>query len=153
MKKAEIILVIVSIIGLALKLFNIPFGGLVFLFSLLSLSLIYYPMGFAFFNSIQVQNVFKKESYAGIGWKRIVGAVAAGAVVSTLLIGVLFVIMHYPGGSYILIRGLIGAIVVSIVALVKNRKAKDEYYSLILSRMLFSGSMGIVLLLTTSIFN
>jgi len=150
MKKAEIILVIVSIIGLASKLLNIPLAGLLFMFSLLSLSLIYYPMGFVFFNNIQLRNVFKKDTYTGIGWKRIVGAIVTGVVVSTLLIGVLFVIMHYPGGSYILIRGLIGAIVVSIIALVKNRKAKNEYYSFLLSRMLFAGSMGIVLLLSIS---
>jgi len=147
MKKAEFILIIISIIALIMKLLEVPFGALLFLFSILLLSLIYYPMGFAFFNDIRLRNIFKKESYQGLKWTRILGAIVAGIVVSTLLIGVLFSVMHYPGAQYMLIEGVFSAVVVFIIAFVKNRKSKSPYYSFILSRIGFTGIMGVLLLL------
>ncbi len=147
MKKAEYILIITSIIALIMKMFEIPFGALLFLISIMVLSLIYYPMGFAFFNNIRLRNIFKKKSYQGLKVSRIRGAIVAGIVVSTLLTGVLFTVMHYPGAQNLLIVGVFSAMVIFIVTFIKNRKVQSSYYSFVLSRIGFTGVMGVLLLI------
>ena len=146
MKKAEIILALLALISLLMKLTEIPLGGLLFLFSMLILSLLYYPFGFAFFNNIRLQDIFKKESYKGISKGRIFGAIGAGIGLSTVIVGIIFSVMHYPSAGFNLVMGLVLTIIVLGIALFKNSKQSNEFYHIIFIRIAILGTFGVILL-------
>ena len=75
MKKAEIIIVTLSIIALAMNLLLVPGGGVLTVLALSTFSIIYFYLGFALFNDIRLRKIFKKDSYKEISSSRILGAV------------------------------------------------------------------------------
>jgi hypothetical protein len=74
MKKFELIFVVLGLVSILLNLFLIPFANLFMLLSLSILSVFYLYFSFAFFNGIQLRNIFKKVAYTDVSALRIVGA-------------------------------------------------------------------------------
>ena len=136
MKKAEIIIASLTVISLVLKLVLDYFPGINFLTVLLLsfLSMLYFHLGFAIFNTIRLRKVFNKESYKNISALKIFGSIAAGLSLSITIIGILFKVMHWPGASVNLIFGFSGILMVSVLSIVKYLKTKSPYYTKILSR-------------------
>lgn len=148
MKKAEIIILTLSIIALGLNILLIPGGGVLTVLTLSTLSVIYMYLGFALFNGIRLRNIFKKDSYKGISTMRIVGAVAAGIALSMTIIGLLFKMQSWPGASFNLGAGLFGLLIVTVIGLVKYSKNKSDFYTKIFKRVAIFGGLGLILLLT-----
>lgn len=149
MKKAEVIIASLTVISLVLKLAMDYFPGInVFTVLLLSfLSMLYFHLGFAIFNTIRLRKIFNKESYKNISTLKIFGSIAAGLTLSITVIGILFKVMHWPGASVNLIFGFSGILIVSVISIVKYLKTKSPYYTKILSRNLVFGGIALFLIL------
>ncbi len=145
MKKFEKIILILIVIALIMKFSLIPGGSVLVGISLTILSIIYYLLGFAFFNGIRLRHVFKKQSYKGISALRVIGGIGTGMGLSTIIIGIQFKLLHVAGADMMLKVGLGTTIVILFIAFIKFLKAKDEFYKLIFSRIAIIGGLGLIL--------
>ena len=148
MKKLEKILALLIFISLILKFNLIAGGSMLLVCSLTVLSLIYYPLGFAFFNGIRLREIFKKSSYTGISTWRILGAIGAGMAFSALCMGILFKLQFWTGANMNLLAGLVTIPIILVIVLIKYSKSKSEYYIRIIKRIAIIGGIGLILLLT-----
>ena len=147
MKKAEIIIGILSLIGLALNILLVPGGNIVIILTMGMLSLLYGYFSFALFNGIKFRAIFKKESYKGISTWRIVGAVGAGLALSMSVIGMLFKFQSWPGAVVELEFGLFWLFIVTIIGTIKYLTTQSEYYTGILKRVALYGGIALLLAL------
>jgi len=144
MKRTEIIFAILLIIGLAFKFLLIPFGGTITTLSAMSLSIFYYAFGFAYFNQIKLKTIFKKDSYNEISILRIIGSVATGFTLSSLLIGILFKLQNWPLANNSLIAGLFSSVPILIIVVIKFIRNRTQFYKRILLRILIFGVAGLL---------
>jgi len=150
MKLLEKVLGVIIVIALIMKFAFIVGSNVLIVMAISLLSVIYYPMGFAFFNGIRLRDILKKASYKGLSTWRILGAIGAGMALSNLLVGILFSIMHYPGAGFMLYSSIfIAAIILGIVS-VKYLKTKSEFYKRILIRIAIIGGIALLLALIPS---
>lgn len=145
MKKAEIIMGALSILALGLNLLLVPGSGLLTVLTLSILSIIYYILGFALFNGIQLRNIFKKESYIDVSGLRIIGAVGTGWALSATINGIMFKFQSWPGAEISLSAGLAGLTIVVIIGTIKYSKNRSEFYTEIFKRIVIFGGLGLVL--------
>ena len=150
MKLLEKILGVIIVIALIMKFAFIMGANILIVFAMSLLSVIYYPMGFAFFNGIRLRHVFKKTSYKGLNTWRIIGAIGAGMALSNLLIGILFKIMHYPVASLMLYSGIFTTVIILGISSVKYLKTKNEFYKRILIRIAIIGGVALLLAIIPS---
>ena len=120
MKKAESIFSVFILLGIILKLFDVPGNSIILILSFSSLAVIYFNFGFLFFNDIRLRDIFKRESYKKVTAKRTVGAIATGIALSLILIGILF------------------------KTLVLRKDRKSRFYKKIYTRTLIIGLFGII---------
>jgi uncharacterized membrane protein len=147
MKKLEIILITGAIIGLLLALFNTPLDSLIASVFFITLSCLYYFLGFALFNNIPARKIFKADSYKGIGTWRILIAIGTGLALSILTIGFMFSILSYPMAKTLLVVGIVLAAINIILALIKNAQEKDQFYRNIILRGFVSVIIAIIFLM------
>lgn len=145
MKKIELILGVIAIIGIVLKLFHIPGGAALTILSLLTLSVFYYVFSFALFNGIRLRDIFKKEAYKETNVRRIIGAILTGFDISTIIIGGLFKLQAWPGADVELLTGLVIAVIILIIAAIFYSRSKAEFYKRIFGRIAIYGGIGLVL--------
>jgi hypothetical protein len=128
MKTIEKVMLTIIIAGIAMKFLGIPGAGIILTLSVLLLSLLYYVLGFAFFNGIPISRLSEKNLTKTIPPRRMVGAIGAGLVISEILIGVLFKIQLWPLANLMLSIGLFLASIVLIIAVVRYLKKKDKLF-------------------------
>lgn len=147
MRKFELtigILVLISTILVFLQLLGSTLLA-VLTFSILSL---FYYLSFALFNNIRFRDIFKSGAYKNTNAKRIIGAVGLGFALSAIIMGALFKIQIWPGGTFQLQIGLIVTGIILIVAtLFYLRTNKKEYYTRIFKRIAIVGGLGLILYL------
>ncbi len=141
MKKVELLLVGLSVLAFIMNYFHLPSSQLLIIFSLFSISLVYFYLGFALFNDIRFRRIFKKESYNGISKNRIIGGVGVGLALSFSAIGILFKFQSWPGASEQLGIGLLGLVIVTVISLIKIKKSTNNYYPNILKRAVCFGTV------------
>ena len=147
MRLLEKVLAIGILFSLILK-FNLISGGDEFLMGLtLSLTIIYYPLGFLFFNQIRLRDIFKRAAYKDTNAYKIIIAIIAGLGFSTICIGSLFKLFHFSGANEMLTVGLTTILIVSLVALVFYFRKDKVFGKYILIRTLIIGGTGVVLFL------
>ena len=120
-------------------------------FSTSFLVLVYYPFGFASLNDIQIKHIFKKESYAGLKCRRIVGSILLGMTLALLVAGVMFKLQSFPGSHFMLLSGLIYAAIAIIIMLVMFYKKKDDFLKKNLIRTTIIMSIALILYFTSSL--
>jgi hypothetical protein len=148
MKFAEKVLVIAVVAGLILK-FSLIRGGSEFLMvSLLTLSGIYFALGFLLFNQIRLRDLTKKGTFENLTVTSIVVSVMTGIALSIICVGALFKLLGLPGSDEMLMFGAGSAIVISIIAIVMKRKLATTP---ILIRTVIFAAAGIVLFFTSNI--
>jgi len=147
MKKTELILVAGAIIGIVMVLFDVPLHSLVLSLFLLPLELLYLYLGFALFNDISLRKIFKGESYRGLGTWRLLAAIGTGFALSSITVGVMFSVLNYPMARSRLVYGIAWAVIMTIVALVKNIKDKNRFYREIILRCIIFSIIGVLFLL------
>ncbi|MEQ9097489.1 MAG: hypothetical protein RJQ09_11625 [Cyclobacteriaceae bacterium] len=129
MKRIEQATVGMSIIGVLMKLFLFEEGNTVLGLSLTFLAIIYYPLGFFYFNSVPIAKIFDRKSYKEITILKGIGAFGAGVIFAILCVGVLFKLLQLPGASEMLIIGLTSGAILFVVILFKYRINKNSRYS------------------------
>lgn len=149
MKRIEWILLVITLIGVVFIFAFIPGGNILFSFSLLLLSIIYYCLGFAIFNNINLKVVFKKASYSGLSQLRIVGSVLAGMSFSTLIIGMVFKMLNWPGSRIAMLLGLSAMLVLLVISAIKFISKKENFYK----NMIVRTSVFIVFTMPLIIFS
>jgi hypothetical protein len=147
MKKVEITLWLFSIVALLCNLLLLSIGNMLTILSFGTLSLFYFYFSFAIFNGIELRRIFKRDSYKSTKTLRIIGAVGVGISLSTIAIGLLFIIQSWQGGVMELSVGLYSLLVISAVAAIKYVLTKSSYYSRILIRSIIFGGIGLVFIL------
>lgn len=134
MKKLEIILIAGAVVGLLLALFDVPLHSLIVSLFFMTLALLYFYLGFALFNGIRFLNIFKAESYKGLGIWRIAIAIGTGIALSDLTVGLMFTILDYPMAELLLTMGLVLTSIMLLLAAIRNAKEKDQFYRNIILR-------------------
>lgn len=147
MKRFELIIGLIAIVAIFLKIIHIPGNNILTVLSFGTLSIFYY-LSFAFFNNIRLRDILKSSSYKGTNTKRIIGAVGLGFSLSAVIMGSLFKIQMWPGGSAQLITGLIVTGIILIIALIFYLRNKIEYYRRIFKRIAIIGGFGLLLYFT-----
>ena len=147
MKKFEIILLIGAIIGFLLVLFKIPLDSLIVSVFFITLSCLYFCLGFALLNNIPLRKIFEADSYKGIGTWRILIAIGTGIVLSILTIGFMFTILSYPVAKTLLVVGIVLAAIIVILALIKNAQDKNQFYRNIILRSFVFMIIAVIFLL------
>ena len=154
MKKLEMILITGAIISLLMALFNTPLDSLVGSVFFITLSCLYFCLGFALFNNIPFRKIFIPDSYKGLGSWKILIAIGTGLVLSVLTIGIMCSVLSYPMAKTFLAVGIAFVVIIIILALIKNAQDKDNFYrNVILRGFVFLIISVIFLVLPGHIFN
>lgn len=143
MKKAECILASLAIISVVLKLCSVDGAILLSTVSFITLSLFYLALSFLLLNDISLKNIFYRVAYKHANGKHILWALASGFSLCVGILGVLFKLNKWPGGSMLLVMGMLFLICVVTVSLIRYvpRPAKFHAGILIRSGILFLVSM------------
>lgn len=128
MKKLEKVLIAGAIIGFLMALFKVPYHSVIVSVFLLALGVIYLYLGFALFNDIPFNKIFKSESYQGVGTWRIAIAIGTGLGLSQLTTGFMFALNDYPMTRSLLSYGLVITALMLLLALIRNSREKHRFY-------------------------
>jgi hypothetical protein len=149
MKLLEKIPIILSIISLALMFNQVPGGAWMLMISLSVLACIYFPLGFLFFSQISMRQLFKD----GLNTKSrstIVKATFTGLGLSTLCMGILFRLLHYPVGNDMLITGIVISVIMLGILVYNIGTSRSPENTLCLSRLAVFILISVALLFTSS---
>ncbi|MDZ7738117.1 MAG: hypothetical protein U5K32_03410 [Bacteroidales bacterium] len=125
MKKIELSLLIISLVGLILVIAGLEAAWYVVIPFLLLLGIFYYFFGFALLNNIAPEGIFRSVSYKGISPLRIFGSVLAGMAISLVPVAVLFKLRQYPmGGTITLLAGISTLLVLIFMIILYIRQKK-----------------------------
>jgi hypothetical protein len=150
MKKFELIVGFIAILGIFLKILHIPGGSILTVLAFSTLSMFYYVFSFALFNGISLRNIFKKVSYKDTNAKRIIGAIGLGWALSAILTGVLFKLLFWSGANIQLRGGLYAIGLILPIATIFYFRNKTDYYKRIFKRIAIYGGLGLILYLMPS---
>ena len=142
MRKIEIGLLIVLLVAIILRVIHIPGGGLVTVFSLSTLSMAYFLLGFAFFNDIRIRKVFDRNSYKGVSFLELITGILLGKAIAFVIMGILFKNLLWPGHSLILFAG--GSLFVLTLILLTLRKFKVNSFTKRVRYIVIYGVLGLI---------
>ncbi|CAM3327028.1 hypothetical protein FLLO111716_03930 [Flavobacterium longum] len=134
MKKAEVILWALILIGNVLKLAHIPGGNILTVLSL-SVALFFYLIGSYFLFDPKVPIVVNDMTFYKPKAVRVAMALLTGYLMACAMIGLLFRIMHWPGAAAMLLIGLLGLVPMLVIAVVMYSKSKDDFFRKLLFRV------------------
>ncbi len=126
MKLTEKILALIIITSLFLKYFHVASGNVLLIFSALGLSLLYFPLGFAFLNGIRFRDLFKIPSYANFNTQQMLGMGFLGYVFSTQLVAFIFKMNRYPMADFINMMALASIVIATILLIVFYLKTHSK---------------------------
>ena len=136
MHKAEKTLLLLSLVALMLKIFNVVLSDLIWLLSLTLLATLYYIFGAALFNRIPLRKILKKERYANISRRRIVASVAFGWTMAILCIGIMFKLLFLPGSMFMLFLGFTLGLAGTLISSFFYHESKKEFFKGIWIRLI-----------------
>lgn len=151
MKKAEIILAVLTLVGILLSVLHIPGGNILAVLTMTILSMVYFCLSFALLNGLGFRGMIKNDNYKAISALRMVGAVLSGIVFSTAIIGILFRWMMWPGAGAMLIVSIPGFLIMLIIVLIKYFTKKELFYRNMLIRIVIIGIPLLVLFVNSSL--
>lgn len=129
MRRIEIVLVGIIVLLLLIKFSSSIAGVDAMLFIFLTvLSVFYYAFGLFLMNGVGFKTMFRKSTYSGISWMRILGSFWAAQCLSTLVVSILFIILQYAGGANLLLIGVVSSAISVVVSLVRYQAKKDKFY-------------------------
>lgn len=143
MKKLEKILWGLFIVGLLFKIMHWPGAGIVTVFSLALVAMLYFYLGFALFNEVKLRNAFKKSSYTNLPKLNLIFAIAFGISLSIITIGFLFKFMLWPGANFNLMIGLIALVICLVAYLLLNKQNKVSFAKKSFTRVIAVGIIGV----------
>lgn len=144
MKKAELILIAITVVGYILFLTDTTGGAIVTTAFSLILSLLYFPLGIFLFNDVKLSRIGKKESYNGLGAFRQIAIILVGSGLQSCVIGLLFKVMCWPGAEIMNTAGITVIIFVTIVAALAFINGPRTYFSKIIKRVVIYGGLCVM---------
>lgn len=147
MTKIEKTLGIAAIILVLLKFAAMPGAGLLLIITLTLLCMFYFSCSFAIFNGISFRGLFDTKSYQNSSFLKIIGAVVTGLVLSATIVGIVFKLFSWPGAHVMLLLGILGIMIITIIVAKKHSKIKSEYYKRIFKRIAIFGFISVFLIL------
>jgi hypothetical protein len=145
MKKAEIALVIILIVGITFIFLHYPGGAMLSIITFLSLSGLYAYFGFAFFNGIRFRNITKKESYKNLNKFMIATSILTGIGFAILINGILFKLLNWTGANLMLIAGLATSLTGFLFGLYFYKSSAFPFKSSVLKRIILYTLLGLFL--------
>jgi len=130
---------IIFVIAFILKLLNIPGNGILTVFSLFLLGILYWPACMYFF----CDKKFKRQN--------LVFTAISGMFLAVIPIGILFKIQNYAGKENFLILGMIGGIGILIATYILKKKSSDELLKYYKNMLLRSIVLTVAIILFTFI--
>ncbi len=146
MRKLEIILTILPLIGILFRILHLPGADILVLIPFTLLAFIYFYFGFALFNGIRFREVFKKSTYSKIEELNIPFGAAAGVALSIGVLGISFKLVSLPGALILLMLGAIGLIIITSIAWVKKETRSDNVFQKVIKRSIPFGLVCVFLL-------
>lgn len=144
MKKIEIILISLAILGIILSYNLVTGGNLLTVAAFTCLTFFYLIFGFALFNGFSILDLFKKKAYQRVSAMRYLGAVCFGFTLFILVTGIFFQVMVWPGSSILILVGFFALLVSTIVAVVRYSKTRDNtFYKGIFMRSIVVTVLGV----------
>ena len=151
MDKIEKTLGSVSILGMALTLFNVSIGPTLAVFSIIFLIPLYFFFGFALLNEIRFRHILRSSSNSNIGAHKMVAGVLIGILFSVIIAATIFKFQYWRGNHITNPLGVYCLILLLALPLISTYayKAKKAFFSTgIVVRTVLIGSVGAVILLT-----
>lgn len=136
MHKAEKTLLLLCLLALVLKVFNVLLSDIIWVISLSALATFYYIFGLAIFNKFPLRKILKKESYKGISKRRIAASLAFGWVLAILSIGILFKLLFLPGAMFQMFVGFSLALSGLLITSFFYHESKKEFFKGIWIRLI-----------------
>lgn len=111
--KTEKVLAIIVILSTLMKMFHVPGGSVFLILSLLTLTILYFPLGFYFLSD----KSYKENTITSIifGW-----------LLSVCFVGIMFRIMHWPGAIVMNIVGSMTSLSLAIFIYFKYKNSNQE---------------------------
>jgi glucose uptake protein GlcU len=143
--KTEKIAFIVFIAGFLLKILHLPGSGLVLIFSLMTLGIIYFPTCFYFFCDKSIKN------------QNLALSIISGLFFSLIPIGILFKLLKWPGEGklYLLIGAVTLPVIFIITILLKNKSSENlkVYYKNMIMRIVILTVLTVVFYILPILIN
>lgn len=147
-KKVEIGLIGLFVIALVLHILHLPGSALLLILSLGILAILYFLFGVVLFNNQDIkgrlnelsENAYKRPNI-GAKFKNI----GIGVVFTIAVEGILFKLLSWPGANILLIFGIVGLSIVTVISVRTN--SKDKASSDMLKRIILFGGLGVFLFL------
>jgi len=137
MKKIEVILFSIFLIGYVLKSIHLLGGSILLAFSALILFLYYFFLAIWLFNSIGFKDIFRKNAYKSLTADRIVITIFAGLVMALNMAALPFKILHWPGVNIMMTCSITLSIFLILVLLIMIFGFKQNYTALLLRTSVF----------------
>ncbi|MFO7755444.1 MAG: hypothetical protein R6V34_05630 [Bacteroidales bacterium] len=128
MKKIELSLLIISLVGIILVIAGLEAAWYVVIPFLMLLGIFYYFFGFALLNNISPGGIFKSVSYKGISPLRIFGSVLAGIALSWVPFAVLFKLREYPMGGTLSLFAVISTFLILVIMIIFYIRQKKKIH-------------------------
>lgn len=111
--KTEKVLAIIVILSTLMKMFHVPGGSVFLILSILTLTILYFPLGFYFLSD----KSYKENTITSIifGW-----------LLSVCFVGIMFRIMHWPGAIVMNIVGSMTSLSLAIFIYFKYKNSNHE---------------------------
>jgi len=131
----EFSLVGLVIIGMGLRLLHLPFADLILMVALLTLSFIYLFLGLSANNEIDksISPFLNETPFLKV---ESLTLLIAGIAISAMLVGILFEILHWEGGKYMITIGGISSLIAMIGVYFLLRINQTVVYNFIFFRQL-----------------
>ena len=124
-----------------LRLLNVPGHGILTVFDLGLLSILYFPLSFYFFSDKEIKR------------QNIALSIVSGVFLSIIPIGIMFKLQHYPGQFLFMIIGLVSGLTLFVLTYILRKKCNDDlqtYYKNMFKRTLILSVAAIVFTLLPS---
>ncbi|SFT40418.1 hypothetical protein SAMN05216474_0373 [Lishizhenia tianjinensis] len=144
MRTLEKILILLFVLTLGLQFFLIAGTTLLFVLVAMLLSCIYFYLGFAVLNGVRFRSIFKKAAYEEFKGKEIAFAIGIGLSLSTLVIGILFKALQWPGAEFMLQFGLGSGLILLLAVVLFFRKNNPVFFKFNTLRIGIFGLLGII---------
>lgn len=148
MKRVEIVLWLLFLIGLVFVLNHWSGGHPIVTLSMLGLSALYMVFSFMLLNNVRLQTIFVKKGYAGVSAGRIIASIITGWCLAMQVVGIMFAINNWPGSGPMLFVAILNSIPVFVGIFIWYMNDKNAFTIRAVKRLAFLGAVCMVLYYT-----
>lgn len=150
MRKVEIGLVVLAVIGFLFKLMAWPFAGVMLVLGTSTLGYMYFFLSFALLNDIGFRQIFKKGSFKGVGAGKIVASIFVGFALCLATLALLFKLQFWPGAARYTQVSLFWMTILVAIAIVTGFMKKPSFTQSTSARIIILAALILISYLTPS---